>query len=372
MRNLPLFILFVVTVVTSPRAFAFPEMIRHGYVNCTSCHVSPTGGGLLNEYGRELSKEVLSTWVSKSESSREHYFAYGLVTPPSWLTLGGDVRAVYVYKDDMFATQGRTILMQSDVEASAKLEKWSFVATLGYQNPTLVQDWKDHVALRRHYLLYQLTDESSLRAGKYIPPFGINTPDHVNLTRQGVALGQGYESYNLEYSWLGPQYSLQGAIIFGRPDEKSLNRETGASLLSGIALGDKSKIGLSYLYGTNDSYRRHLFGPYGMIGFTEQLVLLTEVDFQAKNQKTTDVSQFGAFSTQKISYEVAKGLWAFGVQEWGKPEFSAPSKTETYGLGVQFFPRPHFEFNVSFERQRMTAISPDFYNYAWLMSHFYL
>jgi hypothetical protein len=364
--------LIVLSLFSASQAFAFPEMIRHGYVNCTSCHVSPTGGGILSEYGRELSKELLSTWVSKSEESKDHQFAYGLVSPPSWLLLGGDVRAVYVYKDDLFATQGRTILMQSDLEAAAKLGKWTAVSTLGYQNPKNAELFRDHVIFRRFYLMYQPTDESSVRIGKYLPAFGINTPDHVTLTRQGVGLGQGYESYNLEYDWLSSVFSLQGGLIFGRPEDSSLKRETGANLLSGIALGEKSKVGLSYLYGKTDAYKRHLFGPYGLIGFSDKLALLTEIDFQAKEFANSSPSQFGAFSTQKLSYEIAKGVWAFGVQEWGKGEFSLPSITETYGAGVQFFPRPHFEFNISFERQRISAVSPDFYNYGWIMSHFYL
>jgi hypothetical protein len=33
---------------------ALPTMIRLGYPNCVSCHVSPQGGGLLNGYGRAI------------------------------------------------------------------------------------------------------------------------------------------------------------------------------------------------------------------------------------------------------------------------------------------------------------------------------
>jgi hypothetical protein len=35
-------------------AFALPTMIRLGYPNCASCHISPQGGGLLNPYGRSI------------------------------------------------------------------------------------------------------------------------------------------------------------------------------------------------------------------------------------------------------------------------------------------------------------------------------
>ncbi len=57
--------------------WAFPDMIRHNYSNCTICHVSPTGGGLLTPYGRALSVEVLSSWGGETEGSVLH----GLLAP---------------------------------------------------------------------------------------------------------------------------------------------------------------------------------------------------------------------------------------------------------------------------------------------------
>ena len=42
-------------------------------------------------------------------------------------------------------------------------------------------------------------------------------------------------------------------------------------------------------------------------------------------------------------------------------------------MGVQFFPRPHFELEAVYEKQKMAAVNPDNYDdYAWLMMHFYL
>jgi len=36
------------------RAWSFPEMVGKGYNNCLTCHHSPSGGGIVTEYGREL------------------------------------------------------------------------------------------------------------------------------------------------------------------------------------------------------------------------------------------------------------------------------------------------------------------------------
>src|SRR5205085_7542172 len=40
--------------LSSTPALALPTMIRLGYPNCSSCHISPQGGGLLNAYGRGI------------------------------------------------------------------------------------------------------------------------------------------------------------------------------------------------------------------------------------------------------------------------------------------------------------------------------
>ncbi len=42
------------------RAHAYPWMIRHHYTNCGSCHVDPSGGGILTTYGRAQSELLLA------------------------------------------------------------------------------------------------------------------------------------------------------------------------------------------------------------------------------------------------------------------------------------------------------------------------
>ena len=45
----------------SGTAQAYPFMIRHGYTQCATCHTDPSGGTLLNEYGRAQSELLLSS-----------------------------------------------------------------------------------------------------------------------------------------------------------------------------------------------------------------------------------------------------------------------------------------------------------------------
>lgn len=48
-------LLLALVILALPRpAAAYPNMIRLGYPNCSACHVSPQGGGVLNSYGKGI------------------------------------------------------------------------------------------------------------------------------------------------------------------------------------------------------------------------------------------------------------------------------------------------------------------------------
>src|SRR5665213_1369307 len=95
----------------SPKvAMAFPEMVRHGYVNCTSCHVSPSGGGVLTPYGRQQATDLLSTWSTEKEAGP----VQGLLQTPEWLNLGGDLRTIEIYRNTPQVTSARFLNMQED------------------------------------------------------------------------------------------------------------------------------------------------------------------------------------------------------------------------------------------------------------------
>src|SRR6266567_8178283 len=74
----------------SGTAEAYPQFQLSRDQTCTGCHVSPAGGGLLNENGLAVS-ETISQWGTSPE------FFYGKIPRPDWLTLGGDVRGASGY-----------------------------------------------------------------------------------------------------------------------------------------------------------------------------------------------------------------------------------------------------------------------------------
>ncbi len=353
----------------SPDLQAYPEMVRHGYVNCTSCHASPSGGGVLTQYGRELSREILSTSAKEGESA----FAYGLIKPPEWLLLGGDYRSVYVYRDTPAFRDGRYILMQLDLEAAVIFGKWYGAGTFGRRETSQPRPFRDHLISRRHYLGYRPTDELSFRFGRFQHAYGINTPDHVIVTKRGLGWDQERESYNLESAWLGEQWNFYATGIFGRPDSPKDDREKGIALSGIVSFLDRYKTGVSYFQGSDRTRNRHIVGPFAILGFSPKVFLLSELDFQRSMPKSSRrPPQWGAVYYQRLDYEFFQGFHGYLTQEFSRLDFKQiDSLAKSFGAGVQFFPRPHFELNLLWQLQQIRTVSPDYMDFASLLLHFY-
>ncbi|PMW02025.1 hypothetical protein C1X52_32640, partial [Pseudomonas sp. FW306-2-1A-C05A] len=68
-------------------------------------------------------------------------------------------------------------------------------------------------------------------------------------------------------------------------DKYSLNQEQGASATASYFFLDKDKLGLSYLHGESNQYKRNTFGPWGIISLTDKLYAESEFDYQVKISK---------------------------------------------------------------------------------------
>ncbi|MCB0414307.1 MAG: hypothetical protein KDD50_08245 [Bdellovibrionales bacterium] len=359
-------VLIVLSALFSTQANAFPEMVRHGYVNCISCHVSPSGGGVLTPYGKALSNEILSTWSFGGEPKYDP-------NKKIRLDVGGELRAVQTYIDNPQVREGRFILMQADVELALNyLKRLYVVSSIGLDGKEITDNKSYKGISRRHYINYRPTEELSFRAGRFFPAFGINSPNHTLVTRRGLGWDQGEESYNLEGAWLGEKYDVFLTGIFGRPDKTELDKEKGISLSSSYSLFDKYKIGMSYYHGSNDQLSRNLFGLFGILGFTEKFFILSEIDYQSKDNKLTSTKQSGFVGYNRINYEVIQGLHLYLPYQISHLDSdNSQTKADSYGVGIQFFPIKHAELNLEYLKQRIMSVADRYDDFAYLMLHGY-
>lgn len=372
MRLYFIFMFVAVGLGSSIPVFGYPEMTRHGYVNCTTCHYSPSGGGILTAYGRELSGDLLSTWNREGENA----FIYGILDTPEWLSLGGDFRSIYLSRNPAVGRSvSEFVYMQADAEAAVTfLKHWTFVGTLGYEEISGPYEPIEAVVARRHYLLFKPTDEWSFRAGKFQHAFGINVAEHILSTKRGLGWDQNTETYNIEAAWIGEKLDVFATGIFGRPDDEKLRRDQGVSLKGGYALGESYKVGMSYFYGDGATAVRHVYGVYGILGFTKRFFLLTETDFQFRSPRNTlEDESVGWVGSHRLDYEFIQGLHAYALVDYSKLDFYfSTTLRDSFGGGVQWFPRPHFELNATYLKQRQVSVADSYGDVFWFLFHVYL
>lgn len=349
-------------------AFAFPGMIRHGYQQCTSCHLSPNGGGALTDYGRELSQEIVSYKSLQGEGA----FAYGALAPlsvPKELTWGGDVRVLGSWVDTARYREQRLFLMQADLEVAWNSEKWAIAAAFGGMDGI----FSPYDYSPRHYFMYRVTPELSLRAGKFRTAYGLNIPEHVAVTREKLGFYPGNDPYNIEVAWMDESWNVFLTGIVGRPEYREWE-EHGAisigdypgSIESGFAsrvsryLMEKIELGVNYLYGSSKLRDRHLAGAFWIAGFSPRFYWLSEWDLE---RLSVGSPQSSWLTYQRLNYEWVQGVHTFLTFERSK------KLLQRYGVGLQFFPRPHWEIQAATHLQNSGGGRWD--PMMWAMVHFY-
>lgn len=352
-------------------AQAFPETIRNGYVNCTACHVSPSGGGALIDYGRNYSAEGLSTWSSADEESLFHGVIKRKKIPP-WLSLGGDIRGAQVFIETKSQQSASWLYMQGDFEAAATLKKrLTFDASLGLMRSRAIDPFE--LKSRRFFIHYNLTDQLSIRAGRFLPAYGLNVAEHIVATRAPLGLNQGTETYNLEFNWITDSWSITATGIRGPADRPNTLQESAGAVQIGYAFKDTYKVGTSYWSGQTEQQGRQMAGIWAMLGFSENFYYLGELDTQwIQPRQTNDPNTQGLFTYHKIGYEAVRGLHLLGSLEFWQADLATGSTgNDRVGLGASWYPRPHFDFQAMWTKWRPRYADQYIQDFAWLQTHYY-
>jgi hypothetical protein len=227
-RRLRLLLLIAVAAVVMGRAraaHAYPQwQLSTGSPRCNACHYAPGGGGLINSYGRDADGD-LSTFGGNGD------FLHGAVTLPSWLAVGGDLRAGFV-DQDVQDPSGNTVAafpMQADLAARVRLPLGFSISAVGgfrdqIRDPSLdlpLQNFQpvstSRLISREHYVMWQPeTLGPYLRAGRFYAPYGLRMAEHVLYVERDLGFDELEETYNLSGGFIEPHQELH-VTVFG-PD----------------------------------------------------------------------------------------------------------------------------------------------------------
>ena len=359
-------------------ARAYPEFqFTKTADRCSNCHFSPSGGGLINSYGRLQAEEEISMFGGNPD------FLYGIWEQPDWIKLGVDLRVAGVTRENGSDMDTAVFPMQGDTYANFFFGDFTIATILGPRASarTPRQSFAERMHSREHYIMWRKKNRGPyVRLGRFYAPFGLRQQDHTAFNRRYTGFHSFEETYNLsggvvENDWEahltafvpppGPLYK----IFSGGP------RQTGAAALyerrilkrSG-AIAGQAKVAFS------DLDARYIAGGYAKYFLESADVLfMSELDLTLQ---TFDVS--GSDSRAQLTgyasatYFPTQGLMFGGAIMRHDTDLAvADTGFDALQASIQFFPRSHLELHT-FARVEFSGDYRKGRGLLFLMLHYWL
>lgn len=314
-------LLFIGSAVVS-----LPRLSAEHATACVSCHISPTGGGMRNEFGNY---SVALNELCLPQTKKKFVENYHSPRLSEALTVGFDLR--YLVFDD-----GRTFRMQTD----------------GYLNFEPMKDANLHfrfgedpfgeASIFEAYGMYRFDHKKYfIKIGRFTPVYGLHNDDHnsysrartgngPNLYLDGVAIGGDFSLFNAsvevygvnqQNAWTGHIYRVGTAGPFG--------------YLAGLSTRFSEEINGSNL---TLPHSRAIFGGLNYDRFT----LMGEYDLVGQSSDT--MISYAQFTT-RLEY----GLYLVGEYNFLDHDRHLENGVEEfYRFSLELYPIPFFLLRPSY------------------------
>jgi hypothetical protein len=358
------FVIAATAALMPKPAHAYAWMIRHGYTGCATCHLDPSGAGLLNEFGREEAADTLRSHYGNDPPPPQPFF--GLWKDPDWLLTGGSFRELFLWmKTDGAAIAEQNILMQADLRAGIEAGRWRAAASLG-----VITDGNSPAAVvgtlvsREFWAGYTFENDTVLlRAGRINVPFGVRSIEHtlfvraatrtdLNDTQQyGVALAVRRAPFRGELMGIAGNYQ----------ETPDAYRERGYSGYLEWAPASHYAFGVSSLvtYAAKDVYlgaanTRQAHGITVRIAPFEPLVFLGEADVVVQSP-ATQPTWTGVATMLQADFEPWQGLHFIGtVESYGSGQPGTATSWSAWG-GLAWFFLSHVDARFDYFHQSLST-----------------
>ena len=247
----------VVLGIAGGRADAYPQFQMSRDQTCTACHLSPAGGGLLNENG-------LATAETISQFGTAPEFFYKKVPTPDWLTLGGDVRFAGGYvqsPEKLLAFFPMQIEAYGDAKLGAGL---SLYVDLGARAAQYGNEAATHAWSREHFLMWQQNPDTNeglyLRVGRFMPVFGLRLAEHPTYVRQFGGTPLYGETYGAAVEYIDKQFEAHVTGFIKDPIIDTPEHSNGAAALAEYRVTEQLSVGGEFMFTKSDDDKKYRAG----------------------------------------------------------------------------------------------------------------
>ena len=342
MRSAVTFLITALITLCARNAWAYPQWQLSHDVTCTGCHLSPGGGGLLNENGLA---------VSEAESWKPGNSAVfnGKWEPPKWLTLGGDLRGAAGAVDNG-AMGGAGYPMQAEVYASAGAKGFTFNATGGVRRPLDGGNAAHVVWSREHYLMWQQkpgTNEGLyVRAGRFMPVFGLRLAEHVAYTQRFGGSPLYGEAYGAAAEYVTSRFEVHATGFVHDPISTEVEHGDGGAFYGEVRIGRNAALGGEAKYASDDDTNRTYLGVTGKVYVpSANLLVLAEGQLVQQKLVVSDRSY-----NQLLGYIMAsrpiKQAWLLdaGIGHYTQDTKVKGNYRDCVDVNLHWFTTSHIEF----------------------------
>lgn len=341
-------------------AGAEPMFLSKQYTRCTTCHISPNGGGLLTRYGRSLSHRELSTFNEPLPSHGDSmepppgeeaflYNAFGDSLGP--VSLGIDLRPSRLHYDFAGFSMNRNLLMTADVLGAYQVKGWTFYGQAGRVLDG--SDWGP--GSTEHWGGRQPEQGFGFRVGRFLPAYGIRFADHTSFNREHLGLTQYDQVYALEVSQSTDRYLLQASVGPGYAESLLDDDDDGREAFTAtgrfqVDLTPRTVLVVSGLF--RDEARLDPRHGAGGVAFGVAPIPRLTIWSQADAVFRAGADDPSYVLVNETSFEAFRGIWVKVSPQarlGGGPELPDLLRLQ---LGAVLLPRTHWNVNLSYFRDR--------------------
>jgi len=318
----------------------------------------------MTDYGRSLSKELISTTGYKNEEQVLHGTMSWFRKPRvlERVIVGGDARYLHRKVESKTAKSEEKFWMQAQLRAGVLFDRVKLVGSLGNIENPRVSD-KVVWTAPEVYAILNIDQSTSIRAGRFAPMYGLRLPDH-NLwvkTESGQQPWLRQDTTEFIFENESTMISLAGFQSSSRMPVSY--QATGYTFNLYQVFLKTHRLGFSGTNAEGQRVRRRSLSLHGTFGFTKDFYAHMEFLRVWNSERTKDVGFV------RTAYEIAKGFVPY-LQLQSRLDRSRPGNEQSkYGGGVLWYPRPHFEFQLQFEQQQA---KPTNSQEGFLMMHYYM
>jgi hypothetical protein len=258
------------------RSYAYPQFQMSREQTCTGCHISPAGGGLLTENGLAVADSI-SQWGTEAA------FFYGKIPTPSWLVLGGDLRGAsgYVQSPEKLLA---SFPMQIEAYGHATFGGGlSLYADVGSRSSQVGNEGTTFLWSREHYLMWQRSagDTSGLfvRAGRFMPVFGLRIAEHPTYTRKWGGTPLYAETYGLAVEYVDPRFEVHATGFIKDPLIDTPEHSNGGAALAELRVNQRLSVGAEGMYTQSVDDKKFRVGLLGKLYLSPEILLSFEGQF---------------------------------------------------------------------------------------------